>query len=79
MGSIWIYALVALGIGVACGIITNVITKIVRRRSAAAANTADDFDEEDYTSNFLMFSLGFTIVAFIVICFAFGVFDSIGY
>ena len=79
MGSIWIYALVALGIGVACGIITNVITRIVRRRSAAAANTADDFDEEDYTSNFLMFSLGFTLVSFVVICFACGVFDSIGY
>ena len=62
-----------------CGLITNVIVKLVRRRSASAANTADDFDEEDYKSNFLMFSLGFTLVAFIVICFATGVFEKIGY
>ncbi len=79
MGSIGIYALLALGIGLVCGLITNVIVKLVRRRSASAANTADDFDEEDYKSNFLMFSLGFTLVAFIVICFATGVFEKIGY
>ena len=77
MGSIGIYALLALGIGLVCGLITNVIVKLVRRRSASAANTADDFDEEDYKSNFLMFSLGFTLVAFIVICFATGVFEKI--
>ena len=56
MGSIGIYALLSLGIGLVCGLIINVITRIVRRRSAAAANTADDFDEEDYNSNFLMIS-----------------------
>lgn len=79
MGSIWIYALLALGIGLTCGLITNVITRIVRRRSASMANTADDFDEEDYNSYFLMFSLGYTLVAFITICFACGIFDNIGY
>ena len=79
MGSIGFYALLALGIGLVCGLITNVIVRLVRRRSAAAAHTADDFDEEDYNSNFLMYSLGFTLVAFIVICFASGVFDKIGY
>lgn len=79
MGSIGIYALLALGIGLVCGLITNVIVKFVRRRSASAANVADDFDEEDYSSHFLMFSLGFTLVAFIVICFVSGVFDQIGY
>jgi len=79
MGSIGIYALLALGIGLLCGLITNLITRFVRRRSAAAANSADDYDEEDYNSNFLMASLGFTLVAFIVICFVGGVFDNIGY
>ena len=79
MGSIGIYVLLSLGIGLVCGLIINVITRIVRRRSAAASNTADDFDEEDYNSNFLMISLGFTLVAFIVICFVGGVFDKIGY
>jgi hypothetical protein len=79
MGSIGIYALLALGIGLACGLITNLITRIVRRRSAAAANSADDFDEDDYNSHFLMYSLGFTLVAFIVICFVGGVFENIGY
>ena len=79
MGSIGIYALLALGIGLVCGLITNVIVRLVRRRSAAAAHTADDFDEEDYNSNFLMYSLGFTLVAFIIICFASGVFERIGY
>ncbi|MBR2146020.1 MAG: hypothetical protein IJ925_00995 [Muribaculaceae bacterium] len=79
MGSIGIYALLALGIGLVCGLITNVIVRLVRRRSAAAAHTADDFDEEDYNSNFLMYSLGFTLVAFIIICFASGVFEKIGY
>ena len=78
MESIGIYALVALGIGLACGIITNVIIKIVRRRRATA-NSPDDFDEDDYSNNFLMFSLGFTVVAFIVICFATGLFEKIGY
>ena len=39
----------------------------------------DDFDEDDYSNNFLMFSLGFTVVAFIVICFATGLFEKIGY
>lgn len=79
MGSIGIYALLALGIGLVCGLITNVIVRLVRRRSAAAAHTADDFDDEDYNSNFLMYSLGFTLVAFIIICFASGVFEKIGY
>jgi len=79
MGSIGIYALLALGIGLVCGLITNVIVRLVRRRSAAAAHTADDFDEDDYNSNFLMYSLGFTLVAFIIICFASGVFEKIGY
>lgn len=79
MGSIGIYALLALGIGLVCGLITNVIVRLVRRRSASATNTADDFDEEDYNSNFLMYSLGFTLVAFIIICFASGVFEKIGY
>ena len=79
MGSIGLYALLALGIGLVCGLITNVIVKLVRRRSASATNVADDFDEEDYSSHFLMFSLGFTLVAFIVICFVSGVFDKIGY
>ena len=77
MGSIGIYTLLALGIGLACGLIANVITRIVRNRRAAAAQTADDFDEEDYTSNFLMFSLGFTLVAFIVLCFTCGVFSNL--
>lgn len=79
MGSIGLYALLALGIGLVCGLVTNVIVKLVRRRSASAANVADDFDEEDYNSHFLMFSLGFTLVSFIVICFVSGVFDQIGY
>ncbi len=79
MGSIGIYALLALGIGLVCGLITNVIVRIVRRRSASAANTSDDFDEEDYNSNFLMFSLGFSLVAFIVICFTSGVFENLGH
>lgn len=79
MASIGLYALLALGIGLVCGLITNVIVRFVRRRSASAANTSDDFDEEDYNSNFLMISLGFTLVAFIVICFVGGVFDKIGY
>lgn len=79
MGSIGLYALLALGIGLVCGLITNVIVKLVRRRSASATNVADDFDEDDYKSNFLMFSLGFTLVAFIVICFASGVFKELGY
>ena len=78
MESIGLYALMALGIGVVCGILTNVVTKIVRRRRATA-NSPDDFDEDDYSNNFLMFSLGFTLVAFIVICFASGLFDKIGY
>ncbi len=69
----------ALGIGLVCGLITNVVVRMVRRRSARAANSVDDFDEEDYNSNFLMYSLGFTLVAFIVICFASGVFEKIGY
>jgi predicted histidine transporter YuiF (NhaC family) len=79
MASIGLYALLALGIGLVCGLITNVVVRFVRRRSASAANTSDDFDEEDYNSNFLMFSLGFTLVAFIVICFVSGVFERIGY
>ena len=79
MASIGLYALLALGIGLVCGLITNVIVRIVRRRSASAANTSDDFDEDDYNSNFLMFSLGYTLVAFIVICFVSGVFEKIGY
>jgi predicted histidine transporter YuiF (NhaC family) len=79
MASIGLYALLALGIGLVCGLITNVVVRFVRRRSASAANTSDDFDEEDYNSNFLMYSLGFTLVAFIVICFASGVFEKIGY
>ncbi len=79
MASIGIYALMALGIGLVCGLITNVVVRMVRRRSARAANSVDDFDEEDYNSNFLMYSLGFTLVAFIVICFASGVFEKIGY
>ena len=78
MASIGIYALMALGIGLVCGLITNVVVRMVRRRSARAANSVDDFDEEDYNSNFLMYSLGFTLVAFIVICFASGVFEKIG-
>lgn len=79
MDSIGLYALLALGIGLVCGLITNVIVRIVRRRGASAANTSDDFDEDDYNSNFLMFSLGYTLVAFIVICFVSGVFEKIGY
>lgn len=79
MASIGIYALLALGIGLVCGLITNVVVRMVRQRSARAANSVDDFDEEDYNSNFLMYSLGFTLVAFIVICFASGVFEKIGY
>lgn len=79
MGSIGIYALLALGIGLVCGLVTNVIVRIVRRRSASATNTSDEFDEEDYNSNFLMYSLGYTLAAFIVICFVSGVFDKIGY
>ena len=79
MDSIGLYALLALGIGLVCGLITNVIVRIVRRRSASATNTSDDFDEDDYNSNFLMFSLGYTLVAFIVICFVSGVFEKIGY
>ncbi|MBR0024821.1 MAG: hypothetical protein IJP59_09485 [Muribaculaceae bacterium] len=79
MDSIGLYALLALGIGLVCGLITNVIVRIVHRRSASAANTSDDFDEDDYNSNFLMFSLGYTLVAFIVICFVSGVFEKIGY
>ena len=79
MASIGLYALLALGIGLVCGLITNVIVRIVHRRSASAANTSDDFDEDDYNSNFLMFSLGYTLVAFIVICFVSGVFEKIGY
>ena len=79
MASIGLYALLALGIGLVLGLITNVIVRIVRRRSASAAHTSDDFDDEDYNSNFLMYSLGFTIVAFVVICFVSGVFERIGY
>lgn len=79
MASIGLYALLALGIGLVLGLITNVIVRLVRRRSASASNTTDDFDEDDYNSNFLMFSLGFTLVAFIVICFVSGVFEKIGY
>ena len=79
MDSIGLYALLALGIGLVCGLITNVIVRIVHRRSASAANTSDNFDEDDYNSNFLMFSLGYTLVAFIVICFVSGVFEKIGY
>ena len=79
MASIGIYALLALGIGLVLGFITNVIVRIVRRRSASAANTSDDFDEEDYNSHFLMYSLGFTLLAFITICLASGVFEKIGY
>ena len=47
MDSIGLYALLALGIGLVCGLITNVIVRIVRRRSASAANTSDDFDEDE--------------------------------
>ena len=79
MGSIGIYALLALGIGLVCGLVTNVIVRYVRRRSASAANVSDDYDEEDYNSNFLMYSLGYTLAAFVVICFVSGVFDKIGY
>jgi len=79
MASIGLYALLALGIGLVCGLVTNVVVRMVRRHSASAANTRDDYDEDDYNSNFLMFSLGFTLVAFIVICFVSGVFEKIGY